>query len=348
LRDLWIDRLFSIAGLALLLAVLAQPGHAGAPRQPAQQGDALAPLIPAQLKGYWWIDGSEGLDISGLSFCGGELLAVADKSSESLYSLLPEPGSNKVSLVQKAAFARPQLPGDQPVSLKARALHVASKPLSMDFEGITCDDRQVYLLSERHNRIAVLDQRNHRADWLAVKWSESARKHGYLQQFNAESEGVVRAGTDFWVALERDPRGLLRLKPEDKEGLEFFPVPPVAALDFRGRSADLTGLAIFDGALFTLERNAFAVCRRSLDSLEAEWCLDYREYEEGAQTVYLETRYGKGEGLAINSSGIFVVLDNNGVGRAAAPADNRGLLLQLAFPSAAQTAALLPDNDSGR
>ena len=322
-------RLTLLAGVVLVW--LAQAAQA---LQPVSD---TAPLLSAELKGYWWIDGSEGLDISGLAFCEGELLAVADKSSESIYVLRPQPATHTVSLVQKATFARPELPRDQPVSLKARALHIASRPLSMDFEGITCDGGQVYLLSERHNRIARLDPTAHRAQWLKPRWSEAARARGYLQQFNGESEGLVKAGADFWVALERGPRGLLKLKPGDQEGSEFYSVPPVPALDFRGRSEDLTGLATFDGALFTLERNAFAVCRRSLDTLTAEWCLDYRPFEEGRETAYLDTRYGKGEGLAVNESGIYVVLDNNGVGRALVPGDNRGLLLQLGYPDSAKT-----------
>ncbi|WP_236250314.1 hypothetical protein [Microbulbifer sp. ALW1] len=291
------------------------------------------PVTEARLLNAWWIDGSEGLDISGLSFCDGELLAVADKSSEQFFALSPEVGADKVKLRVKAGFSRPPLPDDQPVSVKVRALHYASTPLSMDFEGITCDEQGIYLLSERHNRIAWLGASASTAKWLPQRWSETARKEGYLQLFNAESEGLVKAGSDFWVALERNPRGLLRIKPDDRIGRDYFQVPAVAGLDFHGRSEDLTALAYYNGALFTLERNAFAVCERDIDTLEAHWCIHYREVEEGAQYVYQETRFGKGEGLAVNDEGIFVVLDNNGVGRAAAPDDRRGLLLQLAFPA---------------
>ncbi|GAB2517583.1 hypothetical protein [Microbulbifer agarilyticus] len=291
-----------------------------------------APVQPAKLLGTWWIDGSEGLDISGLSFCDGELLAVADKSSEGIYRLPIQAGSERVELKSKARFARPDLPDDQPVPLKVRALHYASTPLSMDFEGITCDASGVYLLSERHNRIAQLDTAAERARWLSPRWSESARERGYLQIFNAESEGLVKAGEDFWVALEREPRGLLRLGRDEVVGEDFRSLPEVAGLDFRGRAEDVTALAYFDGGLFTLERNAFAVCRRELTSLRAEWCVHYRDIEEAPKYVYQDTRFGKGEGLAINQQGIFVVLDNNGDARVADAEDRRGLLIQLAMP----------------
>ncbi len=290
-------------------------------------------MVRAQLLQAWWMDGSEGLDISGLSLCGGELLAVADKVSERIYRLAPEPGSDSVPLVPKVDFSRPPLPEDQPISVKARALHYASTPLSMDFEGITCDDSAIFLLSERHNRIVRLDQASGKGEWMPVRWSESARNQGYLQLFNAESEGLVKIGGDFWVALERDPRGLLKLESGDQVGQHFYTLPAVAGLDFRDRSEDLTALAFYDGALFTLERNAFAVCRRSLATLVAEWCIEYRHIEEGPGYVYRKTNFGKGEGLAVNAQGIFVALDNNSVTRVAAPEDSRGLLMQLAFPS---------------
>lgn len=297
------------------------------------RAEPVVPVTAAELLQAWWIDGSEGLDISGLSVCEGELLAVADKVSERVYRLAPVAGANSVALEPRADFSRPPLPDDQPISVKARAMHFASTPLSMDFEGITCDGRDIYLLSERHNRIARLNPAGSRGEWLPVRWSESARQRGYLQLFNAESEGLVRIGEDFWVALERDPRGLLKIESGDQVGQRFYPVPPVAGLDFRGRSEDLTGLAYYDGALFTLERNAFAVCRRSLETLEAEWCIQYRGIEEGPEYVYRKTAFGKGEGLAVNDRGIFVVLDNNSVTRVAAPDDSRGLLMLLAFPS---------------
>ena len=320
---------FGVAGLLKGCMAGALFGLAAA----SLRAEPTIPVMPAKLQQAWWIDGSEGLDISGLSFCEGELLAVADKISERIYRLAPEPGVRSVSLEPMAEFSRPPLPDDQPISIKARALHYASTPLSMDFEGITCDGPDIYLLSERHNRIVRLNQAERKGEWTPVRWSESARDEGYLQLFNAESEGLVRIGDDFWVALERDPRGLLKLEPGDQVGRHFYAVPPVAGLDFRDRSADLTALAYYDGALFTLERNAFAVCRRSLDTLIAEWCVQYRHIEEGPEYVYRKTIFGKGEGLAVNDQGMFVVLDNNGVTRVAAPGDSRGLLMHLAFPS---------------
>ncbi|AMX02255.1 hypothetical protein A3224_06355 [Microbulbifer thermotolerans] len=288
---------------------------------------AASSVTPAQLLSAYWVDNSPGLDISGLTFCHGTLLAVSDKNSSEIYALELSPSGAALKAYQQVAGLA--IPEEAPGGFLA-ALSQAIRPdTAMDFEGISCDSDGVYLVSERYSRIAQLTVDG--AAWLAGDWVFQVRRQGYLQKVNAGTEGLVRIGSDFWVAMEREPRGLLHL-PAGGEA-QVFPIPAVAGLDFRGRAEDITGLAHYDGALFTLERNAFAVCRRALRDLRAEWCIDYRAIEESPEFVYTETRYGKGEGLAVDASGIYVVLDNNNVGRAADTADKRALLLHLAFPA---------------
>lgn len=284
---------------------------------------AAVPVHPAQLIEAKWLDGSAGLDISGLSFCNGELLAVSDKDSGEIYSV------DGTALQPSAQLAGLGAPQGEPAGLIAGLVEKIRPNGEMDFEGISCDGEAVYLVSERHNRIARLQQEG-KAEWLPQRWAESARASGYLKKFNAGTEGLVRIGSDFWIALEREPRGLLHLSDDSEP--RIHKVPPVPELNFRDRSEDLTGLAYHRGALYTLERNALAVCRRSLQTLNAEWCIDYRHIEEAPEYIYAETKYGKGEGLAVKDSGIYVVLDNNNVARAANLEDKRALLLHLSLP----------------
>ncbi|WP_323844774.1 esterase-like activity of phytase family protein [Microbulbifer magnicolonia] len=290
---------------------------------------AAAPVTPATLIASYWLDQSAGLDISGLSFCGGELLAVSDKDSSGYYTL--RLGAGRAALEPRPLLAGLDTPPMDSEGLKARLIAMVQAAPAADFEGITCDEAGIFLVSERHHRIAAVNP-PHKALWMSQRWSDAARERGYMRQFNAASEGLVKTGEDFWIALERERRGLVRFTSGTAEP-QFFEVPAAAGLDFRGRSPDLTGLAYFGGDLFTLERNAFAVCRRSIEDLQAKWCIEYRAIEEAPEFVYQETRYGKGEGLAVDASGIYVVLDNNNVGRAADPADRRALLLHLAFPA---------------
>ncbi|WP_237058767.1 esterase-like activity of phytase family protein [Microbulbifer sediminum] len=328
------------------------------------QAAMAQPVMPAELQGSWWLDGSAGLDISGLSFCDGELLAVSDKDSGSIYRIHTDNAGNQrggrgdrekgetarglsasgsgwdsgVVAVAALEIHRPiaglEIPDGDWEGWKTALLNLVQPGVAADFEGISCSGGDIYLVSERHHRVAQLS-RTGEVHWLPYLWAEGARERGLMLQFNGASEGLVRDGSVTWVALERDSRGLVRLSAE---GVEYFRLPPVAGLDFRGRSEDLTGLAIYEGALYTLERNAFAVCRRSLPGLRAQWCIDYRAVEEGPGYKYQETYYGKAEGLAVNDDGIFVVLDNNNVGRAVAPDDRRGLLLHFAHPSLGDTA----------
>jgi len=293
---------------------------------------AIAAVSPAKLQASYWVDDSEGLDISGLSFCADNLLAISDKNSAEVYMLKFQGGdAHLASHLQLTGLEIPE--HDEPGNLWVALKELFRSANELDFEGVSCDEDAIYLVSEHYNRIAVVDGQGDAA-WQEHRWSPIARSQGYLQKTNAASEGLVKAGDNFWVALEREPRGLLKLSPNGE--VKVFTLPKVAGLDFAGRSEDLTGLDYYDGALFTLERNAHAVCRRILPSLEAEWCLNYRALEESPERVYEETRYGKGEGLAVNGRGVFVVLDNNNVGRAMVPDDRRALLLHLAFPDDSQ------------
>ncbi|WP_193164592.1 esterase-like activity of phytase family protein [Microbulbifer hainanensis] len=294
----------------------------------ALPASAAVPVIPANLLASYWLDGSPGLDISGLSFCDGELLAVSDKDSANLYAIRFDKDSARVE--PRALPAGLEIPEAENEALEARLLNLVQSAPAADFEGISCDRDGIFLVSERHHRIASIQPPD--SSWMPQRWAKSARERGFMQKFNGASEGLLKVGDDFWIAMERDRRGLVHFSGDDTAP-QLFEIPPVDGLDFRHRSKDLTGLAFYDGDLFTLERNAFAVCRRSLTDLQAKWCIDYRDIEMAPQFVYRETFFGKGEGLAVDASGIYVVLDNNNVARQADPQDRRGLLLHLGFPA---------------
>ncbi|WP_237065593.1 esterase-like activity of phytase family protein [Microbulbifer guangxiensis] len=301
----------------------------------------------AELLGAWWLAYSAGLDISGLSECGGQLLAVSDKRDDRIYEIrLPAVAQARVAgLSVHWQFEAPRAPAGGDLISQLAAL--VRPDTQMDFEGLTCDGEFTYLVSERHDRITRLKGTAGEVEleWLPLRWREVAQSQDYLQVFNAGSEGIAHSGgvatSVFWVALERQPRGLLRIATHGVgEGageaataaLQLLKLPPVGGLDFRGRAEDLTGLDFYEGGLYTLERNASAVCRRSPENLEAGWCIDFHAIEHAPEFVYADTRFGKAEGLAVTAKGIFVVLDNNNVARAADVTDKRALLMLLAHP----------------
>lgn len=290
-----------------------------------------AEIIPAKKIAHYWLDGSAGEGTSGLSFCNGELLTVSDKNSEEIFKIQLE--GRRAKLEPYLTLSSLLVPKkDKPRNFWHFILNFTRPPGAMDFEGITCSDNLIYLVSERYNRIAEIDRQGN-TRWLDTMWSSEAKARGYMQGFNLASEGLVKAGDDFWVAMESEPRGLVKLSPNGD--VQLFTLPPVAGLNFRGEVEDLGALDYYNGALFTLEGNAHAVCRRTLPSLKADWCLDYRMHERSSELQYETARKGaKGDGLAVGKEGIFIVFDNSDVSRSAAPKDRRALLLQLAFPDA--------------
>ncbi|GAA5445028.1 hypothetical protein Misp06_03221 [Microbulbifer sp. NBRC 101763] len=292
-----------------------------------------AEVIPAKKINHYWLDGSVGEGISGLSFCYGELLTISDKNSREIFTLKREGRHAKLaSYLQLSGLTVPQK--DKPRNFWHFILDLSRPVGAMDFEGITCSDKYIYIVSERYNRILEVDRQGN-AHWLDAMWTTEARARGYMQGFNLASEGLVKIGDDFWVAMESEPRGLVKLSPNGD--VQLFTPPPVAGLNFRGEPEDLGALDYYDGGLFTLERNAYAVCRRVLPSLKAEWCLDYREIEKSSELQYEGHRTGgKGDGLAVGKEGIFIVFDNDNISRSANPQDRRALLLHLAFPERVQ------------
>ncbi|MNH30875.1 hypothetical protein D3C79_911920 [compost metagenome] len=78
----------------------------------------------------------------------------------------------------------------------------------------------------------------------------------------------------------------------------------------RALSRDFADLAWFEGKLFTLERNAYRICRRDADSGKVERCwsfaadalVDARRYDQP---------FGLAEALVIDAKGAWIGLDNN-------------------------------------
>ena len=103
----------------------------------------------------------------------------------------------------------------------------------------------------------------------------------------------------------------------------------------RERPADFSDLSAADGRVYALVRNAHLVVRlnRSAEGWREERAWSYAATENDPRFVYADTSFGLGEGLAIGPHEVFVVLDNNGQARRAAPADRRALLFRFARPS---------------
>ncbi|MDH1631697.1 esterase-like activity of phytase family protein [Pseudomonas mosselii] len=276
-----------------------------------------------KLSGEHVVDGMRGGNLSGLAWCRGALWAVSDRDDDRIYRLDQEGAAWQA---QPQTFTPPPAPDTGlPWGLKSRnwaASYIRGGAL--DFEGITCDQAgNLFIVSEAQAAVLQLPV-DGEPDWLRIDQAmvRQARASGMLLHFNALFEGLAinPAGDRLWLAAERERRGLLAVQRQQsvwtcgrgcvllsEAGVEMQPPQFPEA---RPVSRDFADLAWFEGKLFTLERNAYRICRRDADSGAVERCWSF------AADALVESRrysqpYGLAEALVIDKDGAWIGVDNN-------------------------------------
>jgi len=274
------------------------------------------------------IDGMRGGNLSGLAFCRGALWGVSDRDDDRIYQFDQQ---DAVWRAQPLAFTPPLVPeSGLPWGLKTRnwvASYVRGGEL--DYEGITCDQAgNLYVVSEDHAAVLQLPVQGE-PDWLKIDPAmiRQARASGMLLHFNALFEGLAinPAGDRLWLAAERERRGLVAIERQhsvwtcgrtcvvlSEAGVEMQPpqMPNARAL-----SRDFADLAWFEGKLFTLERNAYRLCRRDADSGSVERCWSFAADTLKPERLY-DQPFGLAEALVVDAKGAWVGIDNNNGDRA--------------------------------
>lgn len=275
------------------------------------------------LLGEYPVEGMRGGNLSGLALCDGELWAESDRDDDQVYRL---ERTAPVWQAKPLVFTAPSAPDmGLPWSIALRATAAGwVRGGSLDFEGITCDARQhLYLVSEAKAAVLRLAPGGE-AQWLPLPANlvAEARQQGLLHHFNAIFEGVAvdPSGTRLWLAAEREQRGLLGLRL-DVDGWHCGPpcvllseggseeVPPVMRVGL-SYAKDFSDLTYFKGKLFTLERNAYKVCRRDPNTAAMERCWSFAEVGLAPNRRY-DKPYGLTEALALDDTGAWIGTDNN-------------------------------------
>ncbi|MGV8843093.1 MAG: esterase-like activity of phytase family protein [Pseudomonas sp.] len=268
-------------------------------------------------------------NLSGLAWCNEALWAVSDREDGRLYRL--ENSADETVLQARAElFSAPAAPASrQPVGLRARTwLTNLVRGGELDFEGLSCDAQgNRYLVSEAHTAVLQLPVFG-APSWLALPSSllRQARASGLLLQFNAGIEGVAvdPTGQRLWLAAERQSRGLLALHREQANWhcnggcvllSEGGQQAPPAQLDSRAQPRSFSALAFFDDKLFTLERQAYRICRRQPDTGVVERCWSFAG-EALTEARRYDQPYGMAEALWLDNDGAWIGLDNGGHARA--------------------------------
>jgi uncharacterized protein YjiK len=268
-----------------------------------------APLPPAGmlvLERALDVEGPGDFQPSGLALSAGRLYTVSDKTSAALFELV----------LGERAVARP-------------AIAVAGGDAdNLDFEGLAAEpDGSFLVVSEA--RAAVL-RVGSSTSWLPIDFATPARRAGLLATRGAGLEGVARFAGNIVVAAERQPRGLVLAEPGGEARalwLDRTRLPPAP-----GRPPDFADLTVDRGKLYALARNSDAVVELAAggDSFsERRWW----SFAAATAHRYTDTRFGMAEGLALDATHVYVILDNNGAPRATAPTDHRPLLFIFQRPA---------------
>ncbi|GGE32995.1 hypothetical protein GCM10007421_03430 [Halopseudomonas oceani] len=296
------------------------------------------------------VDGMPRGNLSALQHCDGRLLAVSDREDTSLFVLQRTEDSYQAEI---EPFLLPaETPSSLPMQLLAGAwLRGLSGP-ALDFEGLACDgDGNRYLVSE--SQLGVLRLPLSADEPVAGEWLKldsalytEGESRGLWQQINALAEGIAidaEAGT-LWLAAERQARGLLKLQRQGGEWKcplagcvllaerRFLPTEPFGPgiLNREVMPVDFSDVVYWQGRLWTLERNAHQVCRRSPLSGQRERCWSFAQSVLVEPYFYPDAPFGLAEALMIGDDGIVIGLDNND--RARPDGDTRPWVFHFALP----------------
>ncbi len=267
---------------------------------------------------------TSGLQPSGLARCNDELLMVSDRHNSTVFKI-----KMKADLAQVVEHQR--LHNIPKPSLKHYDFGTqwwSNLSRRYDWEGISCQQGNVYLLSETLSQILAINV-DGQMTWLGEKSYLAGRGKGLFEHRNAKAEGLAINENHVFIAAERQPRGIVAsslTEPSQATAfyLEGFP-------DFF-QPQDFSGLIAENSHLYTLERNHFKVCRRLLTDFSVEHCWSYEAIEKSPRWKYQDQRFGKAEGIAKIQDRLYVILDNNNDSRAADPHDRRPLLLVFKVP----------------
>lgn len=257
------------------------------------------------------------LEPSGLAWCQGHLLMIADNQDQLIFEIHPEADEARRITVYKTLINIPPPPLPKlPWSLQTeQQISALFSPKTYDWEAISCDNQgAIWLASERFIALLRIDPKGS-TSWLDVEIYQAGFQAGLFQVNNGFIEGLAwQAPNLLFIAAERQQRGILMAELTDKTRAKISSAQTLTDSDqtqHANRPADFSDLWIEADALYTLERNHFAICRRTLLNFKTERCWSYAATENSPEYRYPENHYGIAEGLARIGKQLYIVVDNN-------------------------------------
>lgn len=312
-------RVRQLSGLFIIGASLLLSGCATPPRE------SSATHAHYQLTALhtWRLNspGNERFDASGLLLTrNGQLLTVSDRGP-TLYQITPDPEASTADV----RSWREGIPDSR------FAPFAPAKSGRLDIEGLTEDaEGRIYLCEEDSRSILSLDLGSRQIRRLDIDWSP-VRKYFSTDDRNASFEGVAAGDGKLFVANERQQGRIIVVDLNTLKIVDHFaPSSSVGSL----WGPQYSDLAWFRGELYVLMREDHVVLRVNPHSHEVLAEYDFRHLELAPENEYRRTYWFTGvmEGLAVDADNIWLVTDNNGLGRKLDPSDSRPTLFQCRRP----------------
>ena len=280
-------------------------------------------LRPLRLLQSWSLQPptSERFDASGLLLqTNGSLLTLNDKRA-GLYRIdLPASGSVASLIRLPGAFEPDAL--DTAVGRKAR---------NYDLEGLAEDDQGRWYTCEESTRLVFrYDPQTHQTDVLRFDWSPVQR--WFSRDGNASWEGLAVHGQTLYLANEREVGRIVVASLATRTVTGSFSVAPP---DRPARDIHYSDLCWYQNHLWVLCRESHCVLQVDSKSERVVAAFDYSHIERDPQHGYLNPLpFGFVEGLALAPNTVWLVVDNNGIGRISDPQDSRPSLWKCEIPGA--------------
>jgi len=266
------------------------------------------------------VPGGKPFEASGLLWTHDGQLLTVDNSAVGLYRIQFCKGWHSLDLeLLPGLFTQPQLASFQNQRIGP-----------YDCEGIAEDaEGRIYVCEEGNRWILRADLKAKTLERLKIDW-EPVRKYFHTIDRNASFEGIAIGGGHLYVANERARGRIIVVDLKSWKVMDDFMVQPRGS---KARDVDYSDLSWFDGALWVLLRESRCVLQvdPATHRVLAEY--DFRGVEDDPEYIYSK-RFPTGvmEGLAVDRDSIWLVTDNNNMGRVRFPRDARPTLFRCLRP----------------
>ncbi|MGE3309505.1 MAG: esterase-like activity of phytase family protein [Limisphaerales bacterium] len=288
----------------------------------ASPASAPWPIHTLNADKIWHVNLPRGrrLDASALlRRSDGTLLTLNDQET-AVYRMVFREGTNAVDL----------LPLENCLTREQLAAYAPQKIQRYDLEGLAEDSKGRLYVSEEANRwILRWDPVHGKVDRLEIDWTPVKKWFAPLD-FNASFEGIAIGGGRLYVANERHQGRLITVDLETLGVIDDFRVAP-AGID----SDDIhyTDLCWADDALWVLLRDVRKLLKVDPKAKRVLAEFDFTAMERARENAYgVIFAPGFMEGLSVDDRHIWLLTDNNGMGRTANLSDKRPTLFRCPKP----------------